>query len=207
LFLNDGNGGYADIDLYHAYERTQAIKLVNIDNDNDLDLIIGGNSITVNDGFQLLLNEGDTTVSVVGLSKAAVDIRGIDAGDLDGDGLVEIVATDRESRSLLLLRGGVGTGLRSSEGEGIPATYALLQNYPNPFNPKTVVSSQLPVASDVKLVIYDLLGREVAVLVNERRAAGSYQDTFDGAGLASGVYYYRLTAGSFMQVNKMLLVK
>jgi PKD repeat protein len=87
------------------------------------------------------------------------------------------------------------------------AHFELSQNYPNPFNPKTVVSSQLSVASNVKLVVYDLLGREIAVLVNERRSAGSYRDMFDGSGLASGVYVYRLMAGSFVQSRKMILVK
>ena len=89
----------------------------------------------------------------------------------------------------------------------LPTQFTLEQNYPNPFNPRTVVSSQLPVASNVKLVIYDVLGREVAVLVNERRAAGSYQDNFDGSGLASGLYICRLTAGSFVQSRAMLLLK
>jgi hypothetical protein len=88
-----------------------------------------------------------------------------------------------------------------------PTKFALHQNYPNPFNPSTVVSSQLPVASNVRLVIYDVLGREVAVLVNERRAAGRYRDTFEGSGLSSGIYICRLTAGSYVQSMKMLLVK
>jgi beta-glucuronidase len=89
----------------------------------------------------------------------------------------------------------------------LPSEFQLAQNYPNPFNPRTVVSSQLPVASNVKLVVYDVLGRLVAVLVNERRGAGSYQDNFDATGLASGVYIYRLTAGTFVQTRKMVLVK
>jgi photosystem II stability/assembly factor-like uncharacterized protein len=99
------------------------------------------------------------------------------------------------------------TGVQNQPPNGVPRVFALKQNYPNPFNPRTVVSSQLPVVSNVKLVIYDLLGREVAVLVNERRAPGYYQDTFDASGLASGVYIYRLTAGSFVQSRKMLLIK
>jgi predicted GH43/DUF377 family glycosyl hydrolase len=93
------------------------------------------------------------------------------------------------------------------ESAGLPLVFALEQSYPNPFNPKTVISSQLPVASNVKLIVYDVLGREIAVLVNERRAAGSYQDGFDGTGLASGVYFYRLTAGSFIRSRTMLLLK
>jgi hypothetical protein len=85
--------------------------------------------------------------------------------------------------------------------------FALYQSYPNPFNPKTVVNSQLPVGSHVRLIVYDALGREVAVLVDEERPAGSYRDTFDGSGLASGVYYYRLTAGSYADTKKMVLMK
>ena len=100
----------------------------------------------------------------------------------------------------------ISVGVKESDAQ-LPAAYELLQNYPNPFNPRTVVSSRLPVVSNVKLVIYDLLGREVAVLVNERRAAGSYQDAFDGSGLSSGIYIYRLTAGTFVQSRKMVLIK
>ena len=88
-----------------------------------------------------------------------------------------------------------------------PTAFALAQNYPNPFNPTTVVRYQLPVVSDVKLVVYELLGREVIVLVNERRDAGSYEVKFDGAGLASGVYLYRLQAGDFVLTRKLLLLR
>ncbi|RPH35610.1 T9SS C-terminal target domain-containing protein [bacterium] len=88
-----------------------------------------------------------------------------------------------------------------------PVRFALLQNYPNPFNPKTVVSSQLPVASDLRIVIYDLLGREVAVLVNERKAAGTYEVSFDASSLASGTYVCRMAAGSFVASRRMMLVK
>jgi len=85
--------------------------------------------------------------------------------------------------------------------------YVLGQNYPNPFNPRTGVGFQVPGVSDVRLSVYDLLGREVAVLVNERKASGSYEVSFDGSGLASGVYVYRLTAGNFAQSRKMILLK
>ncbi len=107
------------------------------------------------------------------------------------------------------------TGVGVSIAEGSPTAFRLEQNYPNPFNPSTVVSYALPVASVVRLIVYDVLGREVAVLVNRQEDAGVYRVQFDGAGLASGVYEYRLTArntdagsaGSFEQSRKMLLTR
>ncbi len=101
---------------------------------------------------------------------------------------------------------GVGTAVPGASTD-LPVTFSLSQNYPNPFNPTTGVRFQVPGASDVKLVVYDILGREVATLVNERKAAGRYEVKFDGSGLASGVYIYRLTAGSFVQTRKMILLR
>jgi hypothetical protein len=94
-----------------------------------------------------------------------------------------------------------------AEQQPLPTVYALEQNYPNPFNPTTGVRYQVPGVSDVKLIVYDLLGKAVATLVNERKAAGTYTVTFDASGLASGVYLYRLTAGGQVFMKKMLLVK
>lgn len=90
---------------------------------------------------------------------------------------------------------------------GFPLQYSLLQNYPNPFNPSTTINYELPHASQVSLTVYDMLGREVSVLVNERREAGVHEVKFDGSGLASGVYFYRIQAGSFVQTKKLLLLK
>ena len=87
------------------------------------------------------------------------------------------------------------------------ASFSLDQNYPNPFNPMTVVRYQLPVVSNVKIVVYDILGREVATLVDERQVAGAHTVRFNGAHLASGVYLCRLTAGRFVETRKMLLIK
>ena len=91
--------------------------------------------------------------------------------------------------------------------QGIPTQFSLDQNYPNPFNPTTVVNAELPVASDMSIVVYDMLGREVARLADGRFEAGRHSFTFDGAGLASGIYWYRLTAGSFTSTRTMVLVR
>jgi hypothetical protein len=86
-----------------------------------------------------------------------------------------------------------------------PRTVAVLQNYPNPFNPLTKIAFDLPERSQAMLVIFDMLGREVARLVDEVREPGRHEVLFDGSGLASGVYYYRLSAGNIIQARKMIL--
>jgi hypothetical protein len=88
-----------------------------------------------------------------------------------------------------------------------PKTFLLEQNYPNPFNPSTTIRYQLPVASEVKLEVYDVLGKKIATLVSERQSAGSYQVVWNASGLSSGTYFYRLQAGTFTQTKKMILVK
>jgi hypothetical protein len=85
--------------------------------------------------------------------------------------------------------------------------FALFQNFPNPFNPVTEIRYQVPVASRVSLKVYDLLGREVATLVDQVRAAGSYTATLNASTLSSGLYFYRMTAGSFNQTKRLILLK
>ncbi len=92
-------------------------------------------------------------------------------------------------------------------GQLVPRRSRLEQNFPNPFNPKTVVRYQLPVVSEVRLVVYDVLGRVVRTLVNERKLPGKYSVEFDGTRLASGMYILRLQAGDFSAQRKMLLIR
>ncbi len=107
---------------------------------------------------------------------------------------------------------GVSTQI-DGENRSIPDNVELMQNYPNPFNPETVIEytvggvrAQGPGVS-VKLTVFDLLGRQVTVPVNERKAPGTYQVTFEGTGLASGMYFYRLSANGYVQTRKMILQK
>jgi spore germination protein YaaH len=92
------------------------------------------------------------------------------------------------------------------QSAGLPAGFALGQNYPNPFNPTTVINYQIPVSGKVSLKIYDLLGKEVANLVDEEKAAGSYSVEFTGK-ISSGVYFYTLRAGEFAETKKMTILK
>ncbi|MBI5472932.1 MAG: T9SS type A sorting domain-containing protein [Ignavibacteriae bacterium] len=90
---------------------------------------------------------------------------------------------------------------------GMPHSFALEQNYPNPFNPTTNIEFQIPKSSFVSLKVYDVLGREVATLVNEELTMGKYRAALDGATLPSGTYFYRLEAGNYSATKRLLLVK
>ena len=96
----------------------------------------------------------------------------------------------------------------------LPNEFVLYQNYPNPFNPSTKIKYTIPnitlsgvEGSRVVLKIYDILGTEISTLVNEIQTAGSYEITFDASQLTSGIYFYQLRAGSFVQTKKMILIK
>jgi len=89
----------------------------------------------------------------------------------------------------------------------LPRHFVLEQNYPNPFNPTTVISYQLSVVSGVNLRVFDLLGREVAVLVNEEKPAGTYSVIWNATGFPSGLYFYALQAGIQRQTKGMMLIK
>jgi hypothetical protein len=100
----------------------------------------------------------------------------------------------------------ITTGI-SKNGTGIPSEYKLYQNYPNPFNPATTINYDLPAAGIVRLVVYDILGKEIAVLVNEKQTAGKYEVTWDASNYPSGVYFYKLTTDDYSGTKKLILLK
>jgi hypothetical protein len=110
---------------------------------------------------------------------------------------------------------GMGSDITKIDDESeLLVEFRLMQNYPNPFNPTTKIKYSIPsvaaqhnISLQVKLVVYDILGDEVAILVNETKPSGTYEIEFDATGLASGIYFYKLRAGSFIATKKMLLIK
>lgn len=104
----------------------------------------------------------------------------------------------------IMKNSGILSGINS---ESIPSGYSLSQNYPNPFNPTTKISYSIPVNGIVTMSLFDVSGRKVQVLVNERKNAGDYSVEFNGSALTSGTYFYRIQAGEFLQTKKMLLIK
>ncbi len=99
----------------------------------------------------------------------------------------------------------VGTAVKDETRP--PQTFALSQNYPNPFNPSTTIRYSLPSSTNVKLAVYDLLGREIATIVNEEQSAGWKEVKWNAFGVASGIYFYKLQAGEFQETKRMIMMK
>jgi hypothetical protein len=140
-----------------------------------------------------------------------VDCSGIEAGDYylrltaAVNEEVGLSLSDIQMDNVVLNKSKLN--VRNFKGESLPIDYSLEQNYPNPFNPTTTIRYQIPKDGMVTLKVYDILGAEVATLVNEEKVAGKYEVGFDASRLASGVYIYRLNVNDFVNVNKMVMLK
>jgi hypothetical protein len=124
------------------------------------------------------------------------NINGLDGALVNEYGTIDIGALAKSTVNEITLH-----------GSEIIKEYALEQNFPNPFNPTTTIHYQIPNAGHVTLKVYDMLGREVATLVNQEQEQGQYSATFDASRLASGVYISKLTAGDYTKTMKMVLMK
>jgi hypothetical protein len=138
----------------------------------------------------LLIEEADSTLQKGRLGKYLIKTTG-----------------DYNQRVDEILRKNFGSKLKETDKEILPTEYTLYQNYPNPFNPITTIKYDLPSASEVSLIIYDILGRKVKGLVNEKQQTGRYEVQFDASNLASGVYIYQLITEKYMSSKKMILLK
>ena len=102
----------------------------------------------------------------------------------------------------------ISTGIDDQQVDSfVPKSFELFQNYPNPFNPNTKIKYSIKSQSFVLLKVFDVLGKEVATLINEEKLVGSYEVEFNATVLPSGIYFYQMKAGYFIQTNKMLFIK
>ena len=149
---------------------------------------------------------GETTVRTDANGDARIDV--VVEGTAEVEQEVYATATDADGNtSEFSASFEVVSGVATEGTAEVPAAFALEQNYPNPFNPATHIRYAVPQASPVRLEVFDMLGRLVAVLVDEMKAAGSYDVVFDASGLSSGVYLYKMTGDGFTQTKTLTLVK
>ena len=150
-----------------------------------------------------LYNENDLTTAAALLNEIKAQ------SDLSTSMEIATAETDYNVRSGLYKTGSgyISPKIQNTEEQVKPTSYSLSQNYPNPFNPSTVIQYEIPKDGYVTLKIYDILGKEIKTLVNENKALGKYSIGFDASDLACGVYLYKIQAGSFISVKKMILLK
>ncbi|MBK9097157.1 MAG: VCBS repeat-containing protein [bacterium] len=192
----------------------RGIATMDYENDGDLDFITVNERLEEN-GITVFLNDGIgnfTTRENCFFPFATGLPRSVVASDFDQDGKTDIaivssVSAGVDSLFVLYNLGGGTVGIQNEETEEIPTSFSLAQNYPNPFNPTTTIQFSLPQAGDVTLKIYNLLGEEVKTLVEEYRQAGIHSVQFHANTLASGIYFYRIRAGNFVETKKMILLR
>lgn len=149
----------------------------------------------------LLENASSSDSATTRFKKALYNYRAVESEGswgIHNTGLVRKLLQDAIGRMNLT---------KTESTNDLPTDFILNQNYPNPFNPSTVISFSLPEISEVKLIIYDALGKEINSLINETLSRGSYETLWNSNGLPSGVYFYKLETPKFVKVRKMLLVK
>lgn len=149
---------------------------------------------------------GDLAVGGTGLVTLTLNAEGVST-DTYQDTL-EIITDDPNNGSTLIpmqveIKESTGLGDKDS----VPEKFTLEANYPNPFNPETVIRYALPKATQVEIEVYNAIGRHIQTLINDYRKAGYHRVTFDGSGLTSGVYLYRIKTDGFQKTRKMLLIK
>mgnify|MGYP000321372828 CR=1 FL=1 len=208
LIKNQGNLVFNDEVI--VTRQTRGFVVMDYENDGDKDIV------TVNErleqyGISVFLNDGQgnfTTRENCYFPYADGKPWSIVASDFDLDGKTDIAVTSSSDSLYVLYNLGGGTvGIRDQEITEVPTSFSLEQNFPNPFNPTTTIQYSIPFSEKVSLKIFNLLGEEVKTLADEFQEAGKYSVQFNANNLPSGIYFYRLQAGSFVQTKKMILLK
>ncbi len=193
-----------------------AILFSDFNKDGKEDMVVANykdNSISV------FINSTETNSTVPVFNSKVDFITGkspmsVAVADINGDSKPDLVTANFAGNTVSVFLNKFIITSTEENGVSYPAKFLLTQNFPNPFNPSTKIEYSIPNSTFVKLIVYDLLGREVTTLVNKQRPAGIYKVDFDASNmssdskvLTSGVYLYRITAGKFIQTKKMLLLK
>lgn len=218
LLLNNGNGTFRDastnISQHWPLGKTYGSSWIrwvhpaDMNKDGWIDLVAVGQNECPSAIFLNMGNGVFKDFSEYYFNRSSIATLAV--GDFTGDGMQDILAV-RSNQTAVVFKTVSSPVVTSIEKENLnlkqPSDTQLLNNYPNPFNPTTTISYQLSTLSDVSLKVFDILGREIAILVNEQQQAGKYSVRWDASGATSGIYFYRLQAGTYSTTQRMILMK
>jgi hypothetical protein len=204
VIFGNGTGGLSPVTTYTSGSFPLAMDIGDVDGDNDLDLI---SSCYGSGDYKVYSNQGSGTFTNTPITLPASEAGScITVHDRDNDGDLDLAGIDEVDDLLFVYdnRPGIGISIISNE---VPNEYKLHQNYPNPFNPETNIIFEIPAQSFVKLSVYDVSGKEVAVLSSQLLKPGKYEAKWNSINFPSGVYFYKLVSGNYTLSKKMVLVK
>jgi hypothetical protein len=200
---NDGNLNFTKHTIYLGLDYPQSIYAIDLDQDGDIDVL---SAARYSDELAWLENVGDRNFIKHSIEIGYGYATGVFAIDLDYDGDIDVLGTAFGENDISWWESDVMTNIDGQESN-LPKQITLSQNYPNPFNLSTIVHYSLSKASDVKIAIYDIVGRKIRVLESGFIPAGSHMVTWDARGQPSGIYFYRIETDDFSEVKKMTLLK
>ena len=211
IMLNNGHGVFEYSATYPVLRRPTAVVCADFDGDHNLDLAVP--SFHSTDQLSLLFNNGDATFVPAVYHPVGNRPYSVAAGDLDGDGNLDLISADWDGGTLsILFNDDTQTDLADETRDILPDEFTLEQNRPNPFNPNTEIIFSLPVRSDIRVEIFNVMGQRVKTLAAGSYPAGNHSLTWNGRDesgqdVASGVYFYNLKSGEFSRTRKMVLLK
>ena len=181
----------------------RSVYAIDMDGDGDMDVL----SASRNDD-KIAWYEADEFQNFTPhtISSTSDEPRSVFAIDMDGDGDIDVLSASSGDDKIAWYRNDGVVSVESISNE-IPIEFSLNQNHPNPFNPSTNIQFSLPQSSYVTLEVFNTLGERVGVLASEELSAGTYNYSWDASNLTSGIYFYKLQAGEFVETKKMMLLK
>jgi hypothetical protein len=205
ILFNNGDGTFTPAVNYAAGDGTASHIAVDLDGDNFIDLAVA-NFTTSNISF--LKNNGDSTFQTAVNYGTAVNSISLCAADFDGDNDYDLAVSNYGSENISIIENlAIISDVDNYPETYLPENFSISQNYPNPFNPETKIRYSVPQSSNVILKVFDVLGSEIETLVNEEKGVGTYEVNWSAENLTSGIYFYRLQAGDFVETKKMVLMK
>ena len=209
-YENDGNENFTPHTITTSADGANSVYAVDVDGDGDMDVLsasVGDYYYNIDSEITWYENDGNENFTTHTITIAALGANSVYAVDVDGDGDMDVLSASAIDNKIAWYENLLIVGIEDNNPLDTPVKFQLFNNYPNPFNPTTTINYQIPELSIVSIKVFDVLGRELATLVNEEKPTGSYEVDFNATTLPSGVYFYRLQAGSFVEIKKMVLLK